>query len=321
MTSLGSLQEFLPGINTLTDFSSGLCSKQLSVSKPTYKKSLNGLGLRLSTSFCMGYLATSIGGYCFNHRILDIQEKFNKQKKSERLITTSNSAKTKVKEVRKNKTLSITNKKIKNNAAGDPVNLFEAGIRNELQYLIFRMKNEHFLMRTMRKQKFYEEGSKGFKSNLFNHFANSLLNSDHSNKVTHNSNEGREVFEPINSANAKEKLHQQRMSSWLTKQHKQHEKKILFHDFVIDFFKDLSFNEKNKLNGEKLLESLIFLGIGSYSTIKKNLCLVYKCKNLKDLTISSSDFANLFKPDIKVDKILKKLDEISIENRKTDQKT
>ena len=175
------------------------------------------------------------------------------------------------------------------------------------------MKNNHFLIRTMKKQKNCEEGEKTYRSgasHFFNNFANSLIKIEQATEKSEQETEQKTDYKPINLSYAKEKVNENSISTWLKHQHKEKNNALGLYTFVIDFFKENANSSSGSVEGEKLLEALVYLGIASDPiVIRRTLCLIYKCKNLVSLKINLKEFIELFKNNAKTDMILKRLNQ------------
>lgn len=164
-------------------------------------------------------------------------------------------------------------------------------------------------MRMMKKQKIAQEGKSTYilKSNhLFTHFAPTLVFSDNCNTNDYETEAAN--LDHINPFNSKKK-NQQSVLSGKKETRKQSDLQV----FALELFKDLCEERGKKIKGEKLLESLVYLGIAADPlVIRKTLCLIFKCNSLGELVLDSSDFLEIFKSDPRTDKILKRLDEVSL---------
>ena len=186
------------------------------------------------------------------------------------------------------------------------------------------MKNSHYLVRTMKKLKVEEEiGNGSYRAhgnpNKLSDFALSLMNTGQTGK-SETKQERTSSYRPINLTTAKEKLHQFRVNSWVCKSIQGRRKSIEFNKFILAFFNEIDSEKTGVLAGEKLVESLVYLGLATDpSVIRKTLSLIYKCQSLSSLRIRVKDFTELFKNDSKTDKILEKLDEFCRNSKKSSQ--
>lgn len=312
--SLGSLCSFIPDLS-FSNTKALLSPKVNSITSlnlPSHRRSAKSLNLSLNLSFSNTNIATSKGGYNFSSTIKESQRKVFTQtarkKKSSSFIqkpriNTSKSS------INSKKSLTL-NPKFAENPAKNEINIFEESIRHELQ-----MKNNHYLVRTMKKLKVDGEIGKGSYmsrsgNNRFSELAMGLMNIPTKAQTTGKS-ERNSSYKPINLTTAKEKLHQFRVNSWIHKSSREIRKSLGFFNFILEFFNELDTQKSGTLNGEKLVESLVYLGLASDpSIIRRTLCLIYKCKDLVKLKIRVKDFTELFKNDPKTDKILEKLDEL-----------
>lgn len=321
MNSLGSLKDFLPEIPVQEDkaCNSFPISANQSFRSVSVKKSAKSLNLSSHLSISKIYLVTSNGGYNFSNPIIQTQRKF--------LSQTSKSVRPA--QVSRKKSRSILNEtcersekvasKANLNLENSRINIFEENIRHELQ-----MKNSHYLVRTMKKLKVEEEiGTGTYRAhgnpNKLSDLALSLMNTGHKSKIE-SKQERTSSYRPINLTTAKEKLHQFRVNSWACKSIQGRRKSIEFNKFILNFFNEIDSEKTGILAGEKLVESLVYLGLATDpSVIRKTLCLIYKCQNLNSLKIRVKDFTELFKNDNKTDKILEKLDEFCRNLKKSSQ--
>lgn len=165
----------------------------------------------------------------------------------------------------------------------------------------------------MKKQKIRDDGDKVGKlksDHFFNVFAPSFFSNEKVVEIQEKEAGVRREYHPVNLESAKEKLQNDNMNAWLRQKKVGKNESVNLYQFVIEFFNELDTDKCGKLKGEKLLESLVYLGIASDpSAIRRTLCLIYKCKNLKNLKINSKHFIGLFKNDWKTDKLLKCLNE------------
>lgn len=173
----------------------------------------------------------------------------------------------------------------------------------------------------MKKQKIYEDGKgrnyhPSSNNHIFQEFAINLMGNKQIKPVTEKEPDRNPAYHPINLEYAKEKIHQSETNVWLEKTHRAAKKSMSLYNFVVEFFNELDTSRCGKLKGEKLLESLVYLGIATDPlVIRRTLCLIYKCKDLTTLRITCKDFTELFKNDSKTDRILKQLNENCVSAR------
>jgi hypothetical protein len=321
MSSIGSLKYFLPDLSDEKPLISLPITANQSFRSVSVKKSAKSLNITSNLSISNYYKVTSKGGYNFSNPIIQTQKRILSQ--TSRSVRPAPSLKKSPSKVLQTTESSehASNKK-NSNKSKNPINIFEENIRHELQ-----MRNSHYLVRTMKKLKVEEElGGNSYKSqsnpNRLSTLALSLMNLSKNSSIE-GKKEKISKYRPVNLTTAKEKLHQFRVNSWVCKNVKNRRKSLEFYKFILDFFEEIDSEKTGVMPGEKLVESLVFLGLASDpSVIRKTLCLIYKCQDLKSLKIRVKDFTELFKNDPKTDKILEKLDnscrelKVKIENGK-----
>ena len=176
----------------------------------------------------------------------------------------------------------------------------------------------------MKKQKASEEKHKGIQSKsdlAFNNLAASLLN--RSQKVL--KEEEKISYKPcivgIEPSKISEVIHTNAVKNWLKKTGVKPQKTLNTHQFAMDFFRQLDTHKTGEIEGENLLKSLLRFGIASDPTVlRRTLCLIFKSNHLNSLKINSQDFIGLFKAESRTDRILKKLNEHSLNERENKQR-
>ena len=170
----------------------------------------------------------------------------------------------------------------------------------------------------MKKQKAVDEKNKGTKNKsdkIFNELAFSVINSS-STKLNDEKKTFKHSAQTLNESKASDILYATTVNKWLHKKGLKSKKTFNFHKFALDFFKQLDQGNTREIEGEALLKSLLNFGIASDPTIlRRTLGLIFKTNHFSSLKINSQDFVNLFKIEPRTDKILKRLNEICIEER------
>ena len=168
----------------------------------------------------------------------------------------------------------------------------------------------------MKKQKIFEDGKKLKKpksDHFFGVFAPSLMQTEKITETLERETQPMPSYHPINLASAKEKLMNTSISAWAKNKACSNSDSQNLFQFLIEFFNELDEDKCGKLKGEKLLESLVYLGVASDpGVIGRTLCLIYKCDNIKKLRINSKNFIELFRNDHKTDKLLECLNLICV---------
>lgn len=173
----------------------------------------------------------------------------------------------------------------------------------------------------MKKQKAIENKNKEVqnKSDIsFHNLAASLLNTSQRVLKTEEKANYKPSINALQSAECNEIVHKKSVEKWLMKKGLKPKKTLNSHQFALEFFKQLDTKKTGEIEGETLLKSLLTLGVANDPLVlKRTLCLIFKKNHLSNLKIKSQEFVGLMKNEAKNDRILKKLNEFCLAERKS----
>ncbi|OMJ85292.1 hypothetical protein SteCoe_13383 [Stentor coeruleus] len=189
-----------------------------------------------------------------------------------------------------------------------------------LQHLTPSKKHKDYLLNQKPQSSLYKTKDETSKDYLYKTYDN-LHNTDNTQNLkiseSKTSSKPKSKSKDLSLTEATSKIYEYNNKIWMHKHNSRNNAEGHLIDFANEIFKELDCENLGVVNGKRLVENLLSLGIASDShVLRETLSLIFDCNDVYKADIDVHDFLALFRRDIVNDKILKNLNEWALDERK-----